>query len=154
MCRLLIDHDKSGFYLRKNIPLMHEILPDINALGFDVQEFGKDTFVIHGLPADVEGDEKEMMENLLENYKNNLSVLKLEKRESLARSLAQQTAIKAGRSLSAKEMQTLIDELFACEQPFVSPSKRNTFVTFDFDELEKRFAGTRDKGQGTRNFEV
>lgn len=121
--------------------MLRQILPEINALGFDVQEFGNDTFVVHGLPADIEeGDEQEMLERLLENYKNNLDVLKLDRRQGLARSLAQQASIKAGRQLNVKEMQTLIDELFACEQPYIAPNKRNTFLTFDFDELEKRFS--------------
>ena len=123
--------------------LLKQILPEINALGFEVQEFGNDTFVVHGLPSDIEvneSEEQEMLERLLENYKNNLSVLKLDKRDGLARSLAQQASIKAGKQLSAKEMKTLIDELFACEQPYIAPNKQNTFLTFDFDELEKRFS--------------
>ncbi|MDZ4844944.1 MAG: DNA mismatch repair endonuclease MutL [Chitinophagales bacterium] len=120
--------------------LLRQILPEINALGFDVQEFGSDAFVVHGLPSDIEeGDEQEMLERLLENYKNNLDVLRLDRRQGLARSLAQQASIKAGKQLSVKEMQTLIDELFACEQPYIAPNKRNTFLTFDFEELEKRF---------------
>lgn len=121
--------------------LLRQILPEINALGFDVQEFGNDAFVVHGVPSDIEeGDEQEMLERLLENFKNNLTLLKFDRRQGLARSLAQQASIKAGRQLNVKEMQTLIDELFACEQPYTAPNKRNTFLTFDFDELEKRFA--------------
>lgn len=123
--------------------LMRQLLPEINALGFDVQEFGSDTFVVHGLPADMdasEGDEQQVLELLLENYKNNLAVLKLDKRDGLARSMAQQAAIKPGKPLTVREMQALIDELFACEQPYSAPGKRNTFITFDFDELEKIFS--------------
>ena len=55
-------------------------------------------------------------------------------------SLAQQTSIRPGQKLSVKEMQTLIDELFACEQPYHAPNKKFTFLTFNFDELEKRFS--------------
>jgi len=120
--------------------LLRQLLPEINALGFDVQEFGNEAFVVHGLPSDIEeGDEQEMLERLLENFKNNLDLLKFDRRQGLARSLAQQASIKAGKQLSVKEMQTLIDELFACEQPYSAPNKRNTFLTFDFDELEKLF---------------
>ncbi len=81
------------------------------------------------------------MESLLEDFKNNLAVLKLDKRESIARSLARQTAIKAGQSLTVLEMQTLIDELFACEQPYTAPGGRQTISTFDFKELDGRFTG-------------
>ena len=117
------------------------MLPEINALGFDIQEFGNHDFVIHGMPADLKsGGEQQIVEMLLEDYKQNLAVLKLDKRESLMRSMARQTAIKAGQTLTVKEMQTLIDELFACEYPYTSPSGRQTISTFDFRELEGRFA--------------
>lgn len=134
---------KSVSFSPDDAVMLKQILPEINALGFDVQEFGNDAFVVHGLPSDIaisEGDEQAMLEQVLENYKNNLAVLKLDKRDGLARSLAQQASIKSGRQLTVKEMKALIDELFACEQPYIAPNKRNTFLTFDFDELEKRFA--------------
>jgi DNA mismatch repair protein MutL len=120
--------------------IMQEVLADINALGFDIQEFGRQSFVIHSFPSDiVAGDEKRMMEELLEQYKRNMSVSKLNKRENLARSLAQGSAIKPGKKLSTEEMSTLIDELFACENPYIAPNGRFTFVSFNHDDLEKRF---------------
>jgi DNA mismatch repair protein MutL len=123
-----------------DVELLKEMMPEVNALGFDIQEFGADAFVIHGMPADIpSGNEQEMIEKLLEDYKNNLSVLKLSKRESLARSVAQQTSVKAGQPLSVKEMRMLIDHLFACEQPYVAPNGRLTFISFDQNEIEKRF---------------
>lgn len=116
------------------------ILPEINNLGFDIQEFGKNSFVIHGFPADIQhGDEKKMIEELIEQYKMNASVSRLGKREMLAKSLAYSSAIKAGKTLSVEEMKTLIDELFACENPYTAPNGRFTFVSFSNDELEKRF---------------
>lgn len=120
--------------------ILLQILPEINNLGFDIQEFGKNAFVIHGFPSDIlQGDEKKMIEELIEQYKMNASVTKLSKRENLARSLAQSSSIKAGKTLSVEEMKTLIDELFACENPYTSPTGRFTFISFSNDELEKRF---------------
>ena len=120
--------------------ILLEILPEINNLGFDIQEFGKNSFVIHGFPADIlQGDEKKMIEELIEQYKMNSSVTRLSKRESLAKSLANSSAIKAGKTLSVQEMKTLIDELFACQNPYTAPNGRFTFITINNDELEKRF---------------
>ena len=120
--------------------IMHEVLADINALGFDIQEFGKQSFVIHSFPSDIHaGDEKRMIEELLEQFKKNLSISKLNKRENIARALAQGSAIKSGRKLSTPEMSNLIDELFACENPYTAPNGRFTFVSFNLDEIEKRF---------------
>ena len=120
--------------------ILLEILPEINNLGFDIQEFGKNSFVIHGFPADVlQGDEKRMVEELIEQYKMNSSVTRLSKRESLAKSLAYSSAIKAGKVLSVEEMKALIDELFACQNPYTAPNGRFTFISINNDELEKRF---------------
>ncbi|MCS6935509.1 MAG: DNA mismatch repair endonuclease MutL [Chitinophagales bacterium] len=118
--------------------VMKEILPEINKLGFDIQEFGTDTFIIHGMPADIgAGGEKKMIEELLELYKMNAS-LQLSKRENLARSLAHSSCIKHGRVLSTDEMKSLINELFACENPYHAPNGKRTFVTITLEELAKR----------------
>ncbi len=120
--------------------ILLQILPEINNLGFDIQEFGKNSFVIHGFPADIlQGDEKKMIEELIEQFKMNSQVTKLSKRETLAKSLAHSSSIKAGKKLSVEEMKTLIDELFACENAFTAPNGRFTFITLNNDELEKRF---------------
>ena len=68
-----------------------------------IEPFGKNTFVIQGTPADVEqGNEKTMIEKLLEQYKHFSSDLKFSKREKLIRSLAKQQAIKAGAAINRK----------------------------------------------------
>ena len=119
---------------------MQEVLQDINGLGFDIQEFGKQTFVIHSFPSDIiAGDEKRMIEELLEQYKKNQSITKLNKRENLARSLALSAGIKNGKLLQIEEMRVLIDELFACENPYTAPNGHFTFVSFNTSELETRF---------------
>ncbi len=117
-----------------------DIMSTINELGFDIQEFGKDTFIIHGIPADLTGGQNEVkiIEMLLEQYKRNIE-LSLDLKENLARSMARSAATKRGTSLSVREMQELIDQLFACAMPFKSPSGRNCFVSFDMDELEEMF---------------
>ncbi len=120
--------------------LLKEILPDIQALGFDIQEFGQNTFVLHGIPSDLTVfDENKIMETLLEQYKNNITNVRFSKREGLARALARQAAIKSGQELSAKEMKMLIDRLFACEMPYTAPNGKMTFITFSLEELAKQF---------------
>ena len=123
-----------------DIPILKEILPKINQLGFDIQEFGQDSFVVHGIPADWQGniDEQTVIEKLLAQYKSNLD-LDMGIQENIAQSMAKQAAIKKGQSLTSQEMQQLIDQLFACQIPFKSPSGGNCFITFELGELEKQF---------------
>lgn len=120
--------------------ILLEILPELSNLGFDIQDFGKNSFVIHGFPADIlQGNEKNILEELIEQFKQNGGVNRLNKRENLAKSLAYSSGIKAGKILSVEEMKTLIDELFACENAFTAPNGKFTFITLSLDELGKKF---------------
>jgi len=121
--------------------LISDLLPDIQALGFQIREFGKHTFVVEGIPADLTSgmSERQVLEQLLEDYKNNQAALKLPKREKLARSLARHAAIKSGTPLSTDDMAELIDRLFACEMPNVSLSGKPVILTFTLQELSERF---------------
>ena len=120
--------------------IMTEILPELNSLGFDIQGFGKNAFIIHGVPADLVGRKNQtgIIEVLISHYQLNLE-LKLNTKENIARSMARSAATKRGQLLTAKEMQELIDQLFACSMPFKSPTGRNCFLTYDLEELEERF---------------
>lgn len=122
--------------------LLRSILPEVNRLGFDIAEFGGNAFVIHGIPAvTLAGMTEEVwLERLLEQYKNNTAP-NVGIHERLAVALARSAAIRAGQVLSVAEMQGLVDQLFACEQPYRSPSGRLCFITFELEELQRRFAG-------------
>jgi DNA mismatch repair protein MutL len=76
---------------------------------------------------------------LLEQYKHFSSDLKFSKREKLIRTLAWQQSIKTGRQLNEKEMQTLVNDLFQCNQPNVSPDGNPTYLEFKKEQLERMF---------------
>ncbi|MGZ6523373.1 MAG: DNA mismatch repair endonuclease MutL, partial [Bacteroidia bacterium] len=120
--------------------LVKELHSEIQSLGFDISEFGKNTFVIHGVPADTaDHDSAALLEGLIENYKQNLLELRSDKRENLARSMARNMAIKSGKALTQEEMNNLIDQLFACKMPYSTPNGKPTITTFSSDDLDKRF---------------
>lgn len=120
--------------------LVKELEPEIKAMGFDISEFGKNTFVIHGIPADTsDHDPAALLEGLIENYKQNLQELRSDKRENLARSMAYNMAVKSGKELKPEEMNVLIDELFACKMPYSTPGGKPTVTTFSLDDLDRRF---------------
>jgi DNA mismatch repair protein MutL len=76
---------------------------------------------------------------MLEQYKHFSNDLKYTKREKLLRSMALQQSVKAGTSLSNKEMQTLVDDLFNCATPNITPNGKPTYLEFKKDELDKIF---------------
>lgn len=120
--------------------LIAEMLPDLQVLGYDMEPFGNHTFVVRGTPADIQsGNEQASIEGLLEQFKHFSAELKVNKREQLVRSMARNSAIPAGKSLSAREMQNIIDELFACSMPNVSPGGKYTYVSFKLADLVRMF---------------
>jgi DNA mismatch repair protein MutL len=120
--------------------LLQVILEDVKALGFDIREFGKKTFVINGTPADIQNcDPKELLENLLANYKTNQLDVKLKVRENLAKSLAKASAVNYGKSLTNEEMSSIIDQLFACNVPNFTPDGKPVISVLETQELENRF---------------
>ncbi|NOT51475.1 MAG: DNA mismatch repair endonuclease MutL [Chitinophagaceae bacterium] len=120
--------------------VMTEITSDLQYLGYTIEPFGKNTFVIQGTPADVEsGNEKHIIDILLEQYKHFSPEVKFSKREKLVRSLARQQSIKTGVRLTEREMRQLVNDLFACEQPNITPDGNPTYLEFKQEQLEKMF---------------
>ena len=120
--------------------LLEDLMGDLQQLGYLIEPFGKNTFVVQGTPADVaQGNEKQVIDSLLEQYKHFSNDLKFSKREKLVRSLAWQQSIKPGRQLSEKEMEILVNDLFQCKQPNISPDGKPTYLEFKREQLEKMF---------------
>jgi len=120
--------------------IFQNIYPKLNDLGFNIEEFGKQTFIIRGAPAlnHTKLNPKAIIEEFIDIYTSNLE-FQLGIEENIARSLARCCAIKRGTILQPEELQSLIDQLFACEVPYKSPFGKNCFITIDLDELDQKF---------------
>jgi len=120
--------------------LLSELLEDMVLLGYQIEPFGNNSFVIQGSPADiVQGNEKAAIERLLDQYKHFSSDVKFSRREKLIRSLATQHAIKSGTGLTQSEMRRLSDDLLRCAQPNITATGRPTFIEFNQDYLSRSF---------------
>jgi DNA mismatch repair protein MutL len=120
--------------------LLSELLPDLQLLGYNIEPFGKDSFIVQGTPGDmVQGNEKGVIESLLEQYKHFTSEIRFSQREKLIRTMARQQAIRPGTALSEKEMRTLVDDLFACAQHNITPGGDPTYIEFKKDYVERLF---------------
>ncbi len=120
--------------------LLEDLLPDLEVMGYMIEPFGRDAFVIQGTPADVvQGNEKQVIELLLEQFKHFTSDMRFGKREKLVRCMARQQAIKAGKVLSHPEMENLVAQLFACATPNLTPGGNPTYVEFKEEYIDKLF---------------
>jgi DNA mismatch repair protein MutL len=115
--------------------LLNEMLAEIRALGFDINSFGKNTFAVNGVPAELNHyNEQDLIMQLIEGYKNQQSA-SLNKKEKVARVLAKRASTKSGTTLNNEEMNTLIDELFACKEPNYAPDGKACLTTMNIQQL-------------------
>lgn len=115
------------------------MLDDLNAIGFDICEFGSQTFVINGIPALLNNaDPKSVIDFLLEQYKSTGGSICDRAMDQLAEQLALSTAVGQAHTLSSDEAAELIDTLFACKTPNFSPSGKPIIEIIPMEEFEKR----------------
>ena len=120
--------------------ILREIAGDLHTIGFDIRDFGGNTIVIAGYPADSKFENpRELLEVFLEKFKSTDNDIKVNVRERIARSLAVAGSVNYGETLSQEIMQEMVDGLFACESPGYSPSGKPIVVIMGIDEVEKRF---------------
>ncbi|HWQ26793.1 MAG TPA: DNA mismatch repair endonuclease MutL [Chlorobaculum sp.] len=117
-----------------------EISEEIYRLGFNIRPFGGMSVMIEGVPPDVrDGTESTILQDMIAEYQENASKLKLEKRDNLAKSYSCRNAIMTGQKLSVDEMRMLIDRLFATRMPYVCPHGRPVIIRLSLDELDRMF---------------
>ncbi len=119
------------------LPLLSE---DMHLLGFEIGDLGNGTYSINAIPAGVEGkDMTELLHNILYNAIEKGCDVKEEIHTMIALTLAESAAIAYGKSLNESEMQSLIDQLFACSTHSFTPDGKTIINILGNDELEKRF---------------
>ena len=120
--------------------LLKEMLPELENLGFVLEQANPNTFMINGTPSDATGcDAVALLEKILDNGKINRTDLQLDRKLNLAKTMATQLSIKPQSKLDEMEMQNLVDQLFACNVAEVAPNGKKTYVIISVDELEGRF---------------
>lgn len=134
------------------------ILPDVNSMGFDVQEFGGNSFVVHGVPVLLaDQNPSEVLHRLIAEYIEDPSPLTpaeddqelgdsnrdlIRVRQRVARAMCLSSSVRQGTRMAPAERVHLIENLFACENPYTSPSGRRCFVILSVEELFSRLSKT------------
>jgi len=127
-------------YLGELIPkLISENITEFNKIGFSLKTFSNDSVVINEIPAELKNWDGgkvflEILKRLEQEFTTNHDF-----RDSIAKSVACKTAIKAGQKMGKKEMLTLINDLFACEVPYFCPHGRPVIIKMTLEDFEKRF---------------
>ncbi|MGE0018735.1 MAG: DNA mismatch repair endonuclease MutL [Draconibacterium sp.] len=121
--------------------ILQNIIPELLSLGFDIRDFGKNTFIISGTPGVLDvTDAAVIVEKLLEEYKTSPVDARAKAKEQIAKSLAKASALDYGTELKQEEIIHLIDELFACATPNFSPDGKRVLHIIPVTDIEKSFS--------------
>ena len=120
---------------------MREIENQVRRLGFDMREFGPNTYILQGVPAVVKGSKAEkFFEEIIAEVRESGDANAGDKLyDRLAKAIAHQSAMQTGKKLGPAEMRTMVDELFLCEQPSISPWGKPTMYRLNLTDLEQHF---------------
>ncbi|HEX5839381.1 MAG TPA: DNA mismatch repair endonuclease MutL [Anaerolineales bacterium] len=115
-------------------------LPILHRFGFDVEEFGPNTFQVRALPALFSGsDPSAALRALMEDFEEDEAPLQNEIEARLAARVCKRMAVKAGQVLSLDEQRALLFDLEACASPRTCPHGRPTMIHLSVDMLERQF---------------
>jgi len=125
-----------------DLSILVEVLPFLEKLGFRLREFGKQSVAIEAVPSGMHwGNEGNVIREILDHYQSygskDTSI-----QSKVAASYACKAAIKAGDSLTQEEMRSLLDKLFATENPYFCPHGRPIIINLSLKELDKKFERT------------
>lgn len=121
--------------------IVAERLEDLRKIGFDVETFGKDSFVVRAVPAHAKPNEAERLLRDIIAELVDVSVTKhlLVRPEQVLITTACKLAIKAGDPLTMPEMEDLVRRLIASDNPFVCPHGRPIIISLTNFELDRKF---------------
>lgn len=124
----------------QEIDIIKQVKNDLEHTGFIFSKFEEDTVEISGVPINVpESEVKEVLEQVISDIQNDVPDSHFSAMDLLAKSMAKSLSIKTGQSLSNTEQEHLVNSLFACKEPNMSPNNKTTFITLSVDELDKKF---------------
>jgi DNA mismatch repair protein MutL len=120
--------------------LVEEQLPVLNQLGFQVELFGKGSFLVRSIPSLLAGmDPSAALSVIVEEFEEDETPLKAQTEARIIARVCKRAAVKAGQVLSPDEQKALLLDLEACQSPRTCPHGRPTMIHLSVDLLERQF---------------
>ena len=124
----------------KEIAIIENFKTQLNNSGFLFDIVNNDTLSFSSLPSSIEKDDLEsVIRSLLDNITNEIPDDNFSQTDMISKSLAKSMAIKNGQNLNANEMDFIVNGLFACKEPNISPFNKRTYITLTKEDLDNKF---------------
>lgn len=120
--------------------LISDQLLILGELGFQVEEFGLNTFLVRGIPQILAGIEPgAALRVLVEDFEEDETPLQTEFEAKIIARVCKRAAVKGGQTLSIEEQRALLEDLEGCQFPRTCPHGRPTMIHLSVDLLERQF---------------
>ena len=121
--------------------IITELQPALENTGFVFETLNEEYLQISGIPANTsESEVVSVLEQLISDLQDGIPDSSFSQNDTIAKSMAKSLAVKTGIYLTEKEQENLVNNLFACKDPNVSPFQKPTFITMRVEDIDKRFA--------------
>ncbi|NNL81971.1 MAG: DNA mismatch repair endonuclease MutL [Winogradskyella sp.] len=122
------------------IEMLKKVKDSLEQTGFLFASIKKEQLIISGLPINVQESEVVIvLEQLLSDLDADVPDASFSAVDLMAQSMAKSLAIKTGQRLDEQEQNHLVNSLFACKEPTVTPTNKRIFITFQVDDIDKKF---------------
>ncbi|OUD35824.1 DNA mismatch repair endonuclease MutL [Flavobacterium sp. FPG59] len=129
------------FYSSSEMEIITELQQALKNTGFVFEDNNTDHIVISGIPVNItESEVSIVLEQLISDLQDGIPESSFSQNDTIAKSMAKSLAVKTGTHLTEKEQENLVNGLFACKDPNVSPFHKPTFITMRVEDLDKKFA--------------
>lgn len=120
---------------------LESIMDDVRLLGFDLSSIGGGSYSINGLPSGIDGLVPQVLiKNILDSVRQGGQPGMAEQKHRIALSLARAAAIVEGQVLSQPEMDTLMSDLFKCNNPNHTPDGKVIIALLKQSNIAKMFS--------------
>ena len=129
------------FYSSSEMEIITELQQALKNTGFVFEDNNSDHIVISGIPVNItESEVSLVLEQLISDLQDGIPESSFSQNDTIAKSMAKSLAVKTGTHLTEKEQENLVNGLFACKDPTVSPFHKPTFITMRVEDIDKKFA--------------
>jgi DNA mismatch repair protein MutL len=129
------------FFSVTEMDLIEDLKVSLANTGFIFENKTTEHVVISGIPVNVaESEVSILLEQLISDLQDGIPENSFSQNDSIAKSMAKSLAVRTGTTLTIKEQEQIVNGLFACKDPNVSPFQKPTFITMRVEDIDKKFA--------------
>ena len=124
-------------FQKVELQLIEELKPMLESIGFMI-DILEDRIVLSGIPIHLsDSDIPKIFTEIIHEHLEVESSPEDSQQEAFAKRMSYSLAIKTGQTLTEEEQESLINNLFSCQEPMLSPFGRRIYTNFSLTDLDK-----------------